>query len=96
MKLKEIKPICVTISEAAKLLSVRRKDISTLVGAGTLTLVKLAEGLERITMASIVKNLKRAEDETLVHAAKHTASSSLSNYRPGNYQDLKEPMTCGY
>lgn len=51
MKLKDIKPLCVKFNEAAALLSVRRKDIPALVDNGTLTVVRLAEGVERISMS---------------------------------------------
>lgn len=91
MKLKDIKPLCVKFNEAAVLLSVRRKDIPALVDNGTLTVVRLAEGVERISMSSITRMLQDADEE-----AQERSSSALSAYKPGNYQNLKEPMTCRF
>ncbi len=42
-------------------------------------------------MSSITRMLQEADEE-----AQERSSSALSAYKPGNYQNLKEPMTCGY
>lgn len=93
MKLKEIKPLCVKPSEAAALLRVRRKDIPALVSNGTLTLVRLADGVGRILMKSITRRLQEA-DEAQERSDEYKNSTSLSLYKPGNYNDLKDAMTC--